>query len=354
MAKKSKSESTKTKKSKKSEKKIINPASFYANSIDAVDKEVRVYASSVAEVQKLSSGILCVDWINGGGYLPSIAVNAGMEGAGKTTIGYHAIASSMSMGTPINNFWDAEGTLNTKYGGSIFTPFGYDLKYLMDHPEEGFRYYRKNVIEIIFNAYVKQLNRMPDKMWEDEAKTWAYHIPKRDDYFKKFMEAMGLKADKSLTNDHFYICPTDNDRIEGLFFLDSWAALVGSGDEEEEEMSRQRAVEAGLLSKHIKRIVSKLPSKQVILLGTNQVRKNPGASKYEDPEYEPMGEALKFFTAQRGRIATRAVPSGFKRDPDNGAFCLEPSVERDGAVDKYSFKRIKSTKNKFGIPGFVT
>lgn len=248
----------KSKKTKSKEKepkaKKFTPASFYAKQIDSVDKDVRVYASSVAEVQKLSSGILCVDWMNGGGYLPCLAQNTGEEGAGKTTIGYHTIGSSMSVGTPINEFWDAEGTLNAKYGGSIFSPFGYDLKYLLDHPEEGFRYYRKNVIEKMFNSMVKQLNKMPDKLWEDEAKSWAYHIPKRDEYFKRFMSAFDLKPSKALSNDHYFVCPTENDRVEGLYFLDSWAALVGDGDEEGEEMSKQRAVEPALLSKHIKRI----------------------------------------------------------------------------------------------------
>lgn len=331
----------------------MNPALFYANSIEEIDKEVRIYSNSVKLVRRLSSGVICIDWVNGGGFVPSITGISGEEQSGKTTSVYHALASSLSQGIPFNVFWDAEGTLSPEYSGNIFEPFGYDIRHLLDHPEEGFRYYRDNIIERLFNWFVKQLKRMPDKKWYEEAGTWAYVIPKRDDYFKRLMDAFELKQDKSLTNDHFYVCPTDNDGVEGFIALDSWASLVAASDDENEEMSKQRAVEPAVFSKHIKRVASLIGDKQVIMQGTNQTRKIPGQT-YGDPIYEPGGEAIKFFTAQRNRIRSGAVPSGFERDSENGSLCVESSVEVKDGQDKYAFKAMKNTKNKFGVPGLKT
>lgn len=336
--------------------KVITPesdpttfAAFYSKALDKVEKETRIYSNNVTFVDRLSSGILVYDWVNGGGILPGMCSIAGPEASGKTTTEYHVQASGILANLPINAFWDAERTLNPKLAGRIWDPFGLDFKKYLDKPELGFRYYRHNVIEKLFDYMVKMLNTMPDKAWQPDAQAWSYIIPKRDEYFKRLMDSMGLKADRNLTNEHEYICLTDNAKAEGLFCLDGFAAMLTNDTEEKEAKSGRRAEEASAFSLHLRRVAGKLVDKQFIMLGTNQLRDVPGQT-YGDPHYEPGGNAIKFYSSMRCRITSRAVMEGFERDKDNGSFCKEQSVEGDG-TDRYAFKAYKNTKNKYGIPG---
>lgn len=324
-------------------------AAYYSGALDDVEKSTRIYSNNITFTKRLSSGILVYDWINGGGILPGMCSIAGQEGSGKTTTVYHAQASAILMNFPFNGFWDAERTLNPELAGKIWEPFGLELDKYLKNPKLGFRYYRNNVIEKFADFMVEILNKMPDKVFQPEANQWSYVIPKRDEYFKRMMQAMGLKPNKTLTNEHEYVCLTENDNPEGLMALDSFAAMLTNDTEEKEQKSNRRAEEASAFSTHLKRFIGKVTDKQCILLGTNQLRTTPGQT-YGDPEYEPGGGALKFYSSMRDRIRSAAVPEGWGRDKENGAQGIEDSVEGSG-VDKYMYKAYKNTKNKFGVPG---
>lgn len=330
-------------------------AAFYSKGLKKIEKETKIYGSSINYADRLSSGVLCYDWICGGGLLPGFTSMSGEEQSGKTTLVYHSEASAILQGMPFTAFWDAEGTVSPKYASSIWKPFGLDLKWMIDHPEEGFHYYRENVIEKMFTFFVKQLNAMPSKVWQPDASSWSYVVPKRDPYFKEMMEAMGWKADRALSNDNEFICLTDNSKPEGLIAVDSFASMLTENDEEEEERSKVRAAEATAFSLNLKRVMTKLQNKQFIMLGTNQLRKIPG-HVYGGPDdqlYEPGGDALKFYSQCRSRNYSRSVREGFERDKENGKLCIESSVEGAGK-DRYAFKEIKNTKNKTGVPALKT
>lgn len=79
--------------------KVITPesdpttfAAFYSKALDKVEKETRIYSNNVTFVDRLSSGILVYDWVNGGGILPGMCSIAGPEASGKTTTEYHVQA----------------------------------------------------------------------------------------------------------------------------------------------------------------------------------------------------------------------------------------------------------------------
>ena len=117
--------------------------------------------------------------------------------------------------------------------------------------------------------------------------------------------------------------------------------------------SKIRAAEAQAFSNQLKRVSARLSSTGTILLGTNQLRTIPGQNIRGTRNYEPGGDALKFYSHQRARLTSRV--SGFtsglsERDKDGSGFFLEPSVFGAGLTDQYMFKSIKNTKNKPGNP----
>lgn len=68
---------------------------------------------------------------------------------------------------------------------------------------------------------------------------------------------------------------------------------------------------------------------------------------HNSPEYEPCGQALKFYSDVRIKSTSRAsIPyGGFKLDK---GICEEPSVTIKGGKDIYRFVCLKTTKNKLG------
>jgi len=331
------------------------PASaFYAGVLDAAEKRTRMMSNSMRYLKPLSTGSLQINRALSGGLYNAFGSVAGPEGSGKTTLIYHCMSSALNQDVNFTSFIDAEGTLNEQFAGNVFSTYGMDFRAMVDDKSSPFRYYRRNVIETVFDLLHFVLRRMPDKIWVPETESWGYIIPKNNKHFSALAEGLGLKADKSLTTAQDFVCPTDNDRIEGAAFLDSLAAMVTESDDEAEERGKRRAAEAAAYSEHLKRVVSRLASKGLVFYATNQVRKVPGQT-YGDPLYEPGGEAIKFYSSHRLRINAVSSPEGgeVQRDKKVTSQAIEPSVHRDGAVDRYKYKKFKNTKNKMGFPGHV-
>jgi len=329
--------------------------SFYSGRLHSVEQATRMVSNEAKYCDPLSLGILTVDWVMQGGVPNVMASVAGEEASAKTTLCNHLMANCVKSESLFTLFIDAEGTLNPKYASSIFRPYGVDLNSLVADNTNPFRYYRENVIETVFDMIHGILKQMPTKFWVSDAKTWAYSFPKRNKVASDAMAAYGLKPDKALTTENQFVCPTDFSGVEAGVFIDSFAAMVSRGDDEDEQKSRQRAVEAQAFSQNLKRVSARASAKGVAIFGTNQLRKIPGVV-YGSPFYEPGGEALKFYTSQRLRLASRTtgmiglVP---KRDKETGHY-LEPSVHDPKADDHYMYKSVQNTKNKIGNPNKKT
>lgn len=335
-------------------KTTFNPGvAFYGKQLDAVEKQVRMPSNSLRYLEPLSTGMLQLDRALSGGWHNVFASIAGPEASGKTTAMYHGMATALRK--PELKFClhiEPEGTLNTEFAGNVFSQFNLNYQDLMDDDRSPLRYYRRQVIEKVFDLMHGVLKQMPDKVWVPEAKCWGYVIPKRDKYWSSLMEAMQLTPDKKLSSDMDYMCLTDYAGIEGGVFLDSLAAMVTENDDEKETRSKIRAAEAGAFSLHLKRVVARVASKGLVFPAVNQLRKVPGHT-YGDPNYEPGGEAIKFYSAQRLRISARAPEKNAEivRDKDAPEQALEDSVHVKGAKDRYKYKFFKNTKNKIGFPG---
>lgn len=121
---------------------------------------------------------------------------------------------------------------------------------------------------------------------------------------------------------------TDNCKV---IVLDSVAALVTEAVEEADPGQHHIANTARLLAIELPKVVSRLNANKGLGIFINQNREKPGVS-FGNPEYQPGGRALKFYTSIRVRVQTIGQP------------------EKDGDIAMASQVRAKAIKNKTAPP----
>ncbi len=209
--------------------------------------------------------------------------------------------------------------------------------------------------------YLKQaMSLMPDKNWNSESKSWCLYFPKKDEAAKALMQMLDLKPSKALSGtSNFYVVPVEDPSPQGFFSVDSFASMATRETEEKDDSGKVRsALEASEFSTQLKRVKIDLAEKKIVMLGTNQLRSHV-RQQYggpDDQQYEPGGNALKFYSEARCRTYSRSGGAGkpfgpwFEQDKASSKFGIEKSVESNG-TDRYAYKEVKNTKNKFGKPG---
>jgi len=333
----------------------------YTKDLDSIEKELSI-SSTIVPIRRLSTGLLSMDLLTGGGLAPGMVSFFGSEGSAKSTMVMHAFGSALKKQLPINVYNDPENAMNPDYTGNIIRRKDFANIFGKRDPKKGdwlskpeARYYDTGALETVFQYMHSQLNNMPDKMYSDSAKQWFYVFRNKKNEIAK-MHALKLEHDKNLfSKTGRYWCPIEDIGTQALFIVDSYASLLAEDVDEEENEGNAIAIEPRLFAKYIKRVVSKVRRKGAILLGTNQLRKVPMAM-YGPSETEPGGEALKFYSSARFRMAPRQVPSsgGWATQKGNKGICIEDSVEIEGGVDRYAFKNSRNIKNKWGIPYLET
>lgn len=334
----------------------VSVSEFYIPKMAAIESKTHMVSNVSKYCDPLSSGSLCIDWLFNGGYYNGFSSVSGLEGAGKTMELNHAVASAIRSNLIFSSFIDAEGTMNEELATQQFAMSGINYAELEALAHKPYRYYKENIIETIFDYMHGLLKTLPQKIWIPDANSWAYVFDKRSDDDKKKMDAYGVKIDKALSRNDKYVCLTEYSGIEAGFFIDSFAAMVTLGDDDDDSKSKRRAAEASAFSEHLRRVSARLSNRGCMILGVNQLRKTPNVIGRQDPHYEPGGEALKFYSAQRARFSSSS--SGYPGNnaeykKDFGAIA-EPSVIVPGAFDIYDYKKVKNTKNKMGNPKKVT
>lgn len=87
-----------------------------------------------------------------------------------------------------------------------------------------------------------------------------------------------------------------------VIVFDSVAALVPKAElESKADESKGMAAVARVLSPGLRKLIA-LNRNNALLMFINQIRLNPGAGMYANPEYQPGGQALKFYSATRLEI----------------------------------------------------
>jgi len=327
-----------------------------AGIIDEVNSIVKISAISLTAEDRLNTGLLCLDLIYGGGLAPGMHVIFGPEQSAKTTGAITMMGASVSQEVDMRVLWDAENSTgsSTDYVANIFQTNG--VKATVEDIFQGDE--KKGEVPLVlyrddyqsekfFNWLHAVEKRLPEKRY-DEGQWWYVY----DEKNKKAVERVKAYADKRMTskNEGIWV-PAEDGRAQLIILLDSFPSLVPSSMDEEEG-DNSIAVQARMFSKQLPRIKGALRAKRIVFLGINQLRLNPMA-RFGNPETEPGGQALKFFSDTRLRNFPRAL-SGVPYNPKGeGQIEKEASVTDEGE-DVYRYIHVRAHKNKLAIPGRET
>lgn len=252
---------------------------------------------------------LAVDLITGGG-IPKhrLTTISGPEHSGKTTLMQSAMAHQIQKGT-LTHYLDFEGAAD---GSWMKNGTGVDFE----------KYEGKNFFPIL-------------------------DMPTGDDafrYMSRLQEEtmdLGLSALPELTH---------------LFALDSIPSLVPEELLENDESGSKPYI-AIMLSKWLPLVRAKLKAANSSFIAINQIRQKVRLqNKYEDPNYEPGGNAIKFladlklrFDVQKPKRVDEGDYPLVDKDkgiavPKAGGLWLETNP--DGSVDQYVYRKVKTLKNR--------
>lgn len=328
--------------------------------VDYLDKVANINAVTFGKESRLNTSLLCLDLILGGGLAPGMYTLLGPEQSAKTTAAIHMIAGSVDQRVDLRVLWDAEGSTSssTDYVANIFenvgvkkasveTVFGVrtdkgwsvpPLVHLKDDYEG----------DKFFNWVHALQKRLPDKRYQDGRWWYVYDDAKDPAKVKERISKLGLVIDKKMTavNNGLWVEAEDS-RLQAIILLDSWPSLTPP-TMDEEEGDNSIAVQARFFSKQLPRIKGALRAKRIALVGVNQLRINP-MQRYGNPETEPGGQALKFWSDVRLRLFPNALSSAPFAPKGEGMFETEPSVTHEGN-DVYRYISVKTIKNKLSLP----
>lgn len=250
-----------------------------------------------------------VDLIMGGG-IPKqrLTVIVGLEHTGKTTLMQGAMAHQLKKGTFVH-YLDFEGAADGSW--------------------------MKNGTGIDFNNYEgKNFFPIPD-------------MPTGDDAFRYITRTFEQTSDLGLG---------DLPELAHLICLDSIPSLVPEDLLENDEAGSKPYI-AIMLSKWMPVVRAQLKRANASMIAINQIRqkvrlKNP----YEDPNYEPGGNAIRFLTDVKVKFDQVKPKHIDGRDhevlkfntPKQGGMYLETNP--DGSIDSYVYRKVKTYKNRVFPP----
>jgi RecA/RadA recombinase len=326
----------------------------YNNRLDTVEKKFNIVSSNLHIPDRLSTGTLIGDLVTGGGLVPGTMVQiSGREKGGKSTKCMTILRQALLAQVPIINYWDAESALNDPNYAQPVIGRDFPLRTLFFGPNKKARLYQENVLEDFYNSSKALLRQLPNKAYRADRKKWYLYFM-ADKEGRAMMAAFGYKSyDQELYKETGQLWCETYPGLQGIIFCDSYPALVPADVDESDEDERGMALDARAFSKNIKKVKGILKRKGFVLVGVNQIRLKPGFNM-GNPEYEPGGEALKFYADVRIQNRPRGVPSGWDRGrradgTTTGEYGSEKSVLGKG-YDSYSYTKMVNTKNKTGQP----
>jgi len=210
----------------------------------------------------ISFGSLVLDLLTGGGLPPGKITNVfGPEGSGKSTAAGHLIANATKQQIPVF-FFDHETASDAKY----FRALGVRMRLSDGTKNPYFHYYQPDTAEMTYRTMARLLRGLPD-----------------------YTPGVGGRP-----------------LPQALFVIDSIASMLPEAIEEDDEKIRMAAA-AAVHSQFLPLVKSKLGRKNVSLFATNQTRLNPG-QMFGSPEYEPGGQAWKFYPDLKYRVSAVQKP----------------------------------------------
>lgn len=356
--------STKSKRSKKSDTEIapvedqkdfFDIGELLDDLQDETDKKYGLVSSALERSSdRMSTGILSLDLLLYGGIQPGGWYTIyGPEQSAKSTLAMTILAQAlhvrMTKGSKFAcGVFDFEGSVDEEYTGNIIKSLGIKGNaaqvFGVRNDEGGWeipplaRYYSHDVGDDFFKALGKVKRGLPDKQTINGEPCYLFEHTKANK--SKFA---GMYDTKYLSKNNKIKVPAQDGFMQGLYLCDSYPAMLPDGLDDDDRNSGM-AEQARMFSEGIKKVKGGMRKKAMTVIGINQLRLRP-ATMFGNPEYEPCGEALKFFSDVRIKSTPRSSgPSGFVV---NKGIVEEPSVTGRGK-DTYRFLRLKTTKNKLG------
>lgn len=322
---------------------------------DSTEKKYGLVSSALERSSdRMSTGILALDVLLYGGIQPGGWYTLyGPEQSAKSTLAMTILAQAlhqrMTKGSKfVCNVFDFEGSVDEEYTGNIMKSLGvkgsaHQIFGVRDD-EGGWeippmaRYYAHDVGDDFFKVLSKIKRGLPDKQTINGKPCFLFEHTKAN---KK--QYSGMYDQKYLTKHNKIKVPAQDGFMQGLFLCDSYPAMLPDGLDDDDRNSGM-AEQARMFSEGIKKVKGGMRKKAMTVIGINQLRLRPMVM-FGSPEYEPCGEALKFFSDVRIKSTPRSsFPYHFT---GKGGIVEEKSVQGKGK-DTYRFLRLKTTKNKLG------
>lgn len=317
---------------------------------------------------RMSTGMLVYDLILGGGITAGWYTNFGKEQSCKSTSSMTYVASAVNEGVPIIGYFDYEGSSEPVYIQNIMNTMGIkatvqDLFGIRDRngkytKKPRIRYFSADTAEPFFDWLAALERRLPNKIYE--AESWWFVYDNTNDNRKRLKES-GHEYDKKMFSRHnkFYV-PAENGSLQAVIIVDSYPGMLPERLDEDEAGAGLGA-SARMFAEQLQRVKGKMRKKRIAVVGVNQLRDAPMV-RHGPPEYEPGGNALKFYSDVRVQHTARAISAvgdakkGTDTKGNDIPFESEPTVEFSSGKDIYRYISIKAIKNKLSTPylaGFV-
>jgi RecA/RadA recombinase len=332
--------------------------SLIHDTLDTVAKRQGIVASGLDVSPPVSSGLLMVDLVLGGGIRPGMITAAAEEQCAKTTLAITALAAAVKRDIPFLAMVDYEGSTKAakRYVHEIFKGQGVKLKmneiFGKESAQGGWeiqprvRYMNMAILEHFYEWMGAVLRELPDKRFL--LNEWWYIFEDNKKNRARVGDQVDAKMTKTYGNGLWVKAPDGNP--QGLIVLDSYTAM-NPAVKDEEDIGNQLSVKASAFSKQLERIKGRMMQKMVVVYGLNHLRDNPMAM-FGPKQDEKGGKALKQFSDVRLRQTSRALSAApFKvQETCKKTFNeLERSVEYKGK-DSYRYVHVKGHKNKHGTP----
>lgn len=351
--------------------KAFNPYAHLDDVLDVIERDVGLSESSMdPSEQRLSTGLLMLDILLGGGLTAGWYTNFGQEQTCKTTGAVTIMSAALNSNVPILTYFDFEGSASADYLDNIMRNMGAkgSAKNIFGVRDEKtgtwivpprVRYKSEAVAEKFFD-YLARLQRMlPDK--KKIGDNWYYL------YESKTPEGKVHRANQALVGNNYdkayfrktglYRVPAPDGTLQALVLVDSYPAMLPE-KQDVDDPNNSLASQARMFSDQLKRVKGKMRGKRIAVLGINQLRLKPMV-QFGSPEYEPCGEALKLYSDVRMKWSARALSSVSKDIGEvvkgiKGQIEEEPSISHKHGVDSYRYIHVRGHKNKLSRPYLET
>lgn len=289
----------------------FNVMSYIYEDLDEIEKKANLVSHGFGRnCARLSTGLVSLDMFLDGGLIPGGWYTvAGPEQSAKSTLTMTLVAACVKQAfNGVGAVFDYEGSSDEDYIMNMCKNLGIknvDRASIFgtQDPQTGqyivngmFRYYDPDVGEKFFQYMSMLRRRLPDKVVNEKGE--AYYI--FDHTVKNKKKLAGQYDAEYLRRQNKLRVPAENTSMQSLTVVDSYPAMLPD-QMDDDDPSGAMALQARMFSDGIKKFRGGMRRKMMTILGVNQLRERP-AQQHGDPNYEPCGNALKFYCVHPSTI----------------------------------------------------